>query len=154
MGAGRNRAGECLRVNVALIGQGQAVGGQQRGDVAQPRAGAEPGAPGVRVCADESGQSVELEELIVAGGDRGEGVPGSAYAHPLALFGSGGDDVLDLGIGAGGVEGLRVGPDAAGPVAQCACHVSCLFIGKGCAAGETSRFRSSSPAPGRSPRSR
>src|SRR5699024_9396956 len=110
--------GQRLRVDVALIGQGQAEGLQEGGDVAQPGARVKAHPPAGFVDGDDAAELVEADHDVSPGGDRGEGVTGADDAQSLTGDRCPIDDVgqrLDRG---GSCQGVRMGVDVARPVPE------------------------------------
>ena len=120
--AGRHGPGERLRVDVALVGEGEPVGTQEPGDVPQPGAGEERHlrAPvgGGAVDGDDAAEPVEAEQHPVGHGEAGEGVARADDLESPAPPGGVEDGVThrpgrlrpEDGRGVGGLAARPVGP--------------------------------------------
>ena len=110
---GRHRAGERLRVHVALVGERQPEGCKQPRHSAQACAGEEAHALAVRIDADDAAELVQVDHRLRARGDGRKGMPSAhrAYRAPC-----GAHEVLHLRDGRWLEEGMRLRAHGAGPV--------------------------------------
>lgn len=118
VGAGRDRPGERLRVDVALIGERETVGGEEAGNVAQPGAGAQPDPLVCGIDGDDAGERIERDHRSGSERHGGERVPGPDDADAAPLLDGGGDAGRELRLVGGGEEVDRVGVRGARPRAH------------------------------------
>ena len=117
VGARGHRAGQRLRVDVALVGQRQSARAQNARHVAQAGARAQRHGAGIGVRADETGHLVQLHPVAVGDGDRGEGMAGAKGTHGASRRRGVPDDAADfLGVRRL-MHGARHARLGAGPVA-------------------------------------